>query len=202
MEVHRVLPAVEYERCEVAVVIPGGLDLLVSRQYIIDSVTLKEVEGPLKTSAGVTLGTALPCWEFFSLEYDMLAANFTGLIRQNPHNREPHFQVGFAFTYAYPASLDVRLMSPKDLHHVLPTAVTEATICMSTTMKNLGFSTFEHLQLTESWIAAARHLRDDATELARLGSRFQDSYLLVEVSEGTPDLEHWLVAKSAGSPDG
>jgi hypothetical protein len=187
MEVHRFLPAVEYERCEVAVIMPGGLDLLVSRQYVVDSVTLAEVEGPLMTNAGVTVATALPCWEFFSLEYDMLVANFTGLIRDNPHNQEPHFQVGFAFTYAYPASIDVHM---EGLRQVLPAAVTEATICISTTIENLGRSTFEHLQFMESWLAVARHLRDDATETVRLRSRFEDSFLLVEVCEGDHDLEN------------
>ncbi len=114
----------------------------------------------------------------------MLAAKFTGLIRHNPHNQEPHFLLEFSLTCAYPASLDVRSMRPEALHQVLPRAVTEATIWIPTTLKDLGASTLEHLQIMESWMAVARHLRDDATELARLRSRFQDLYLLVEVFEG------------------
>jgi len=46
LTVHRVLPVSEYERCEVALQMPGGLNLLVNRGYtIFDKVVeLREVE--------------------------------------------------------------------------------------------------------------------------------------------------------------
>ena len=64
LTLHRVLPISEYERCEVALQMPGGLDLLVNRGYsFFDKlVEMKEVENHLETTsvdaASTTVGTA------------------------------------------------------------------------------------------------------------------------------------------------
>jgi len=50
---------------------------------------------------------------------------------------------------------------------------------------------FEYLKVADSWMVVARHLRDDASEFARLHLRFEEAFLLVEggVAKAGQDLD-------------
>ena len=117
---------------------------------------------------------------------DNFALKCTGFIHDNEYRDDDPIWLGFCVTCAYPTSLDVRSMLEDfeydALRQASPTEVTEVSIKIKSRFKRPP--RFRYLKLIENWMVVARHLRDDFTELARLRSRFEETYLLVEVGSG------------------
>lgn len=194
LTVHRVLPVSEYGRCEVALQMPGGIDLIVQQAYeILDDA----LEGPgaeerlRTTNAGETLVTAEAemtktslRWTLWPAAKDNFALKCTGFIHEEPPRNERCLHLILNVTCAYPTSLDLRSMIEDQeydaLHQASPTAVTEASISIYNDNCDLSPPYFYH-KVIEFWMVVARHLSDDASELARLRSCFEETYLLVEV---------------------
>lgn len=130
-------------------------------------------------------------WPLVTASQDMYTLKCAGVLHDGgTKSFEDDNQISFCFsvTCAYPSSLDLRSMVDnfeyEALAQVLPTAVTEASISIFFTSPHDHSSRFWYLKLIENWMVVARHLSDNATELARLRSRFEETYLLVEVGFG------------------
>lgn len=192
---HRVLPVSEYEHCEVSLQMPGGLELMVNRDYRgeCNDVTMEETEeleehlmtrdaddAPTTTVEATATTTALLCWSLAASERDTFALECAGYLVSN--ECDIHFPL--SFTCAYSLFPDERMVI-KDveyatLHQAHPAAVVEASIRTSD-FHHSTLSSLEYLKLMENWLAVARQRRSDVIEFARLQSRFEGAYLLVEV---------------------
>lgn len=184
LAVHHLLPASWYEECTVALEMPGRLELLVNGEYkrADEEVELEVVEHPeLMTTTKLCRGS----WDFHANRSDMFASKCTGFIHWDQYDGEDHFRSDFNITCAYDAPLndddDVHSMQGPG-YESMPTAVLSAPIDISNYYTTYGsHGEFHRLKFMESWMVVARHLRNDAIELARLQSRFEGTYLLIEV---------------------
>lgn len=179
---------------------PGRLDLLVCRDLDINGIDddmITEVEDRLEptsddavsTTAAEGAGTTKTYlhWRLWPGDSGGFTLKCAAFIHHDGHHDEP---ICFTLnvTCTNPPSLDVRSMLVDDeqfgaLYGALPTAVINPSIEFFSDYCD-GSSRFWYLKLIENWMVVARHLRDDASELARLRSRFEETYLLVEVGSG------------------
>jgi len=186
LPVNLVLSPSDYASCKIA---------LVNGDLGAEHVVVGEVEEQLEvTGAGETAATTtktLLRWDFEAHDFDLFGEKCTGFSQFRAFEVKELFHFNFSITCLYPFSLEVHSKTEAQycvLFKSLPTAVTEAVIDVSATLSSAGplslhdsLSSFEYLKFMETWMVVARHLRDDVTEFARLRSRFEETYLLVEV---------------------
>jgi hypothetical protein len=172
--IHRVLPLSKYEQCDIEWQMPGGLKLLHFTDLIM---------GAIDPVSDLLAEESLH-WFIHANAQEMPGNIHIDFIRDffdyyvNPQ---------FLLACDYPAFLNGRAV--KDVGHValqiaMPESV-QAFSCFEMPFCPSYHSTpLEYVKTLESWMAVARQLRDDATEFARLRSRFEETYLMVEMGVG------------------
>jgi len=124
-------------------------------------------------------------WKFCAFDSDQFARKCTGFIHED-YNADDRVSFTFSVSCSYPFSVDVqtlKLDGSAELRKAQPSAVMGGLIIPSILTPYRPREVFPHLKFMELWMVAAKHLQDDATEFARLQSRFGDTYILVEVRE-------------------
>lgn len=184
LTVHRVLSMSEYKRCTVVLQMPGGLTLLTSR--------VEEIAGD-DGGDGESLSWKLytgsnrlepMCTGFQDKEWDAV-----------DHDSSIFFCL--SFKCAYPASLDVHSVDQAALRRASPTAVVESVIEPAHLFDSPPHSAIDYFKVVAFLMVLARHCRSYATEIARLKSRFDEMYMLVEVR----DVREKIRGSSPDKPD-
>lgn len=181
LKVHCTLPEDGWRGCEAALLMPGGLELLIFPQlyntgdYLPNRFLLERATDATK-AAEITM--PLLGWNMVTGEHELSHATCFEFVND-------HFSESFCLTLdlsvicAYPTSLDVPRAERELVRKAMATEVVGATWKIEAPHSRSGLAYFRTM---ESWMIIARQVRDDATEFARLRSRFEKTYLLVEVS--------------------
>lgn len=174
LTMHRILPLSEYEHCSIEWQMPGGLKL----------VHFSDLETEAIDPGSDLLAEKGRYWLVSASSQEMSGNIHIDFIRDF---FDIHLTPQFYIACNYSGFLNGPTV--KDTEHTalrmaMPTSVQafgsfELPFCPS-----YHSTPLEYLKTLESWMTVARQLRDDATELARLRSRFEETYLMVEVGVG------------------
>ena len=124
-------------------------------------------------------------WNFFESFFDTFASNCPGFNQEDQNDEDWDFCIEIYVTYAYPASLEVRRLirgeGPGALRQILPTVLIATTSFSAEFSIGIFSLAHKYLKLMESWVVIVKQRRDDAMELVRLRSQFEETFLSVEV---------------------
>lgn len=179
LTLYHVLPVIEYEACELTLKMPGALGLLVARNFhVVDRDNLTTA----RTGTVPDLLFGAEESRIFD-EHENIA-----LMDDHFHDTSQCFDFQFSVTCAYSGSMDVcsHWHNPRDIVfcEAVPSEVMRATCCINTRDDFSGSSALVFLRFMNSCSVIARHLQENITEFARLRSRFEEAYLLIEVGVG------------------
>lgn len=125
------------------------------------------------------------CWIIKANTLDMTGAACIPFVHDYFHGQRLLESGGILVCCDYSTYLDGRRtvhdVKPATLLKVKPTSTNPECFIVVTICPCYESSPFGYLKIVESWVVVARHLRDNATEIARLRLRFKETFLLVEV---------------------
>jgi len=181
LKVYCNLPEYEWcEGCEAALLMPGGLELLVFPSlYNTGDYLPNRLMVARATDATRAEETTMPLlgWGMVAGEHELSRTTCFEFVNDHFFDSS-RYELSLSIICAYPTSLDVSRAERDIVRKAMPTEVVGGTWKIEVPHSCSGLP---YLRTMESWMIISRQLRDDAAEFARLRSRYEQTYLLVEV---------------------